>query len=143
MKSKLINNTQFKTYALVFDTNDEVISLLEDFSKEKNLRASQFTGIGAFKEVTLCFFDFEKKDYRKTEIKEQVELLSLVGDITLYKNEHKIHPHVVVAKSDGTAYGGHLLKAIVHPTLELIINESPGYLQREVNEETGLPLIRI
>jgi len=50
---------------------------------------------------------------------------------------------VVVGKRDGTAHGGHLLKATVHPTLELIVNESPGYIQRELNKETGLPLIKI
>ncbi len=143
MRSKLINDKELKTYALAFKTNDEVVFLLEQFAKGKNLKASQFTGIGAFSEVTLGFFDVEIKDYKKIEIKEQVELLSLIGDITLYKDQHKIHPHAVVGKKDGTAHGGHLLKAIVHPTLELIVNESPGFLQREINEDTGLPLIKI
>jgi predicted DNA-binding protein with PD1-like motif len=143
MKSKLINAKEFKTYAVVLDEHDEVIRSLKDFAKANQLKASQFTGIGAFSEVTLGFFDFEKKDYVKIEIKEQVELLSLIGDITLFKNEHQVHPHVVVGKRDGTAHGGHLLKATVHPTLELIVNESPGYLKREMNEETGLPLIKI
>ncbi|HEY1870827.1 MAG TPA: PPC domain-containing DNA-binding protein [Chitinophagaceae bacterium] len=143
MRSKLINTGELKIFALVLDDNDEVIQSLQDFAKENNLKAGQFTGIGAFSKVTLGFFDFNKKDYLRNEVNEQVELLSLIGDITLYKNEHKIHPHVVIGKRDGTACGGHLLKAIVHPTLELIINESPGYLQREMNEETGLPLIKI
>lgn len=143
MRSKLINSGELKIFALVLDDNDEVIQSLQYFAKENNLKAGQFTGIGAFSNVTLGFFDFNKKDYLKNEVNEQVELLSLIGDITLYKNEHKVHPHVVIGKRDGTACGGHLLKAIVHPTLELIINESPGYLQREMNEETGLPLIKI
>ncbi|HEY2722551.1 MAG TPA: PPC domain-containing DNA-binding protein [Chitinophagaceae bacterium] len=143
MKSKLINNDNMKTFAVVFDDGEEVIQTLQDFARQNNLRASQFTGIGAFSEVTLGFFDFTKKDYLRTEITEQVELLSLLGDITLNKEKHQIHPHVVVGKRDGTAHGGHLLRAIVHPTLELIINESPGYLQRELNKETGLPLIKI
>ena len=105
MRSKLINTGELKTFALILN----------------NLRASQFTGIGAFRKVTLGFFDFSKRDYLKIEVNEQVELLSLIGDITLYKNKHLVYPHVVVGKRDGTACGGHLLKAIVHPTLELII----------------------
>jgi predicted DNA-binding protein with PD1-like motif len=112
MRSKPINTGELKTFALVFDDNDEVIRSLEEFAK-------------------------------KNEVSEQVELLSLIGDITLYKGKHQLHAHAVIGKRDGTACGGHLLKAIVHPTLELIINESPGYLQREMNEETGLPLIKI
>jgi|SRR5690242_15077996 len=143
MRSKLINSGELKTYAVVFDERDEVIKSLGEFAREMRLKAAQFTGIGAFSEVTLGFFDFEKKDYSKIEIREQVELLSLIGDITLYNDKHQIHPHVVVGKKDGTAHGGHLLKATVHPTLELIVNESPGYIQRELNKETGLPLINI
>ena len=143
MRSKLINTGELKTFALVLDDGDEVIQSLQDFAKENNLRASQFTGIGAFRRVTLGFFDFNKKGYLENEVNEQVELLSLIGDITLNEDKHQVHPHVVLGKRDGTACGGHLLKAIVHPTLELIINESPGYLQREMNEETGLSLIKI
>jgi predicted DNA-binding protein with PD1-like motif len=48
-----------------------------------------------------------------------------------------------LGKSDGAAIGGHLLKATVHPTLEVILEESPGYLQRRMDEATGLPLIKI
>jgi predicted DNA-binding protein with PD1-like motif len=143
MKWKLINSAELKTFAVVFDDGDEVIGLLENFAKEKDLRASQFSGIGACSEVTLGFFDFSTKEYLKTEVREQVELLSLMGDITLNKKKHQIHPHIVIGKRNGMAFGGHLLRAIVHPTLELIINESPGYLQREMNEETGLALIKI
>ena len=45
MTSKLINNGELKTYAVVFDDRDEVIKLLGDFAKEKNLKAAQFTGM--------------------------------------------------------------------------------------------------
>jgi predicted DNA-binding protein with PD1-like motif len=66
-----------------------------------------------------------------------------MGDVALYGNESKVHAHVVIGRSDGIAMGGHLLNAIVHPTLELILEETPGYLQRRIDEETGLPLIEI
>ena len=143
MKWKLINSSDVKTFAVVLGDGEEVIGCLADFAKQNNLKASQFTGIGAFRQLTLGFFDFTRKDYLRTEIREQVELLSLIGDITLNDDKHLVHPHVVVGKADCTAHGGHLLRAIVHPTLELIINESPGYLQRALNRQTGLPLITI
>ena len=70
------------------------------------------------------YFDWLKKDYTRIPIEEQVEVLALVGDITL-NDEPKLHTHVVVSKADGTAHGGHLLEAHVRPTLEVIITESP------------------
>ena len=65
----------------------------------------------------------------------------MLGNIALKGAEKKIHAHIVVGKSDGTAYGGHLLAGWVRPTLEVIVVESPSYLQREMDEKTGLPLL--
>ena len=143
MKSKLIHDDGAKTFALVFDRGDEVASGLLAFAKEKKLSGSHFTAIGAFESVTLGFFERERKDYEKITIDEQVEVLSLVGDIALEGDKPKVHAHVVVGKRDGTAHGGHLLEARVWPTLELILIESPQHLQRKVDKETGLALISL
>jgi predicted DNA-binding protein with PD1-like motif len=50
---------------------------------------------------------------------------------------------VVVGMRDGAARGGHLLSAIVRPTLEVIVVESPSYLARQHDPSSGLSLIRI
>jgi predicted DNA-binding protein with PD1-like motif len=141
MKSKLIHEGVQKTFALVFDKEDEVLKELTRFAKQQELDASQFTAIGAFRSALLGFFDLEKKDYKKIPINEQVEVLSLMGDIALNGKEPKLHAHVVLGKADGTACGGHLLEARVWPTLEVVLTESPRYLRRKTDEETGLALI--
>jgi len=143
MKSKLINQDRQRTYAVIFDTGDEVVQSLTRFAAENKLGASQFTGLGAFSDAVLGYFDWEEKDYTRIPIAEQVEVVSLVGDIALKDGKPKLHPHVVVSKRDGTAYGGHLLEAHVRPTLEVVITESPVHLQRETDAETGLALIRL
>jgi uncharacterized protein len=143
MKAKLINNVSPKTYALVFDSGDEPMSGLEEFAKQNHLGASHFTGIGGFQEAVLGYFELEKKDYKKIPVDEQVEVLSLVGDIALEKGEPKVHAHVVVGSSNGSTYGGHLLKARVRPTLELVLTESPQHLHRQFNKAFGLALIQL
>jgi predicted DNA-binding protein with PD1-like motif len=143
MKSKLINQAQEKTFVLVFDKGDEVAGGLLAFAKEHNLAASHFTAIGALERVTLGFFERERKDYKRIEINEQVEVLSLSGDIALGNKGPQVHAHVVVGKADGTAHGGHLLEAHVWPTLEVILVESPKHLRRKLDEETGLALISL
>ena len=143
MKYKLLNEDAQKTYAIILDSGDEVMECLTSFAKKEKLKASQFNAIGAFSKATLGFFDFNIKDYKKIEIQEQVEVLNIAGDISLYNNEIKIHAHVVVGKEDGSAHGGHLLKATAHPTLEIILTESPSYLKREMDKESGIPLIKI
>jgi predicted DNA-binding protein with PD1-like motif len=144
MKAKLLHDEQGqKTFVLVFDTGDEISAGLLAFAKNNHLGASHFTAIGAFSDVTLGFFDWEKKDYKQIPIKEQVEVLSLVGDIALNEGKPKVHAHVVIGKSDGTAHGGHFMEAHVRPTLEMIVVESPKHLRRETDEETGLALISL
>jgi len=143
MKYKLLNDEKEKTYAIILESGEEAKEQLLAFAKEKNLAASQFTAIGAFSKTITGFFDFSIKDYKKTHFNEQMEVLSLTGDITLFKGEYKVHAHIVLAKEDGTAYGGHLIKGIVHPTLEIILVESPVYLEREMDERSGIPLIKI
>lgn len=63
--------------------------------------------------------------------------------MVLADGKPKLHAHAVVGRADGTTRGGHLIEAHVRPTLELIVTESPEYLKRERDPETGLPLIRI
>ena len=143
MKYKLLNADKQKTYAIILDSGDEVMECINSFAKKENLKASQFNAIGAFSKTTLGFFDFKIKDYKKIEINEQVEVLNIAGDISLYKSEIKTHAHVVVGNEEGKAYGGHLLKATVHPTLEIILTESPAYLERQMDGDSGIPLIKI
>jgi uncharacterized protein len=143
MRYQLINNDRQKTFAVILESGEEVMEKIMEFAKEQKISASQFTAIGAFSNTIVGFFDFSIRDYKKIPFKEQMEVLTLNGDITLFKGEYKIHAHVVLGKEDGTAHGGHLLKATVHPTLEIILNESPAYLSREINQESGLALIKI
>jgi predicted DNA-binding protein with PD1-like motif len=143
VKTKLIHDDGEKTFAIIFDKGDEVASGLLSFAKDNNLSASHFTAIGAFERVTLGFFEREQKDYKRILIDEQVEVLSLIGDIALDGDEPKVHAHVVVGKADGTAHGGHLLEARVWPTLEVILIESPRHLRRKLDKETGLALISL
>ena len=70
-------------------------------------------------------------------------MLSLAGDIARQDDQATLHAHVVVGKSDGTAYGGHLMGAHVRPTLEVILVESPSFLRRTIDPESGLALIDI
>jgi predicted DNA-binding protein with PD1-like motif len=143
MKAKLIQEQGEKTFAVIFDTGDEVAGGLLEFARRQRLAGSHFTAIGAFSDVVLGYFDWETKEYRKIPVREQVEVLSLIGDVALDKGEPKIHAHVVVGKADGTAHGGHLLEAHVRPTLEVILTESPRYLRRTHDPESGIALINL
>jgi hypothetical protein len=142
MEAKLIHEQHGeKTIAIVFDKDDEFISRLTEFARKQELIGSHFTAIGAFNRVTLGYFDRQRMEYKKIFLDEQVEVLSLIGNIALNKDEPKVHAHAVLGRADGTTRGGHLLEARVWPTLEVIVMSLPRPLQRKTDDETGLALI--
>ena len=131
-----------RKFALVFEAGDEVVSGLTDFAGGNGLAAASFTAIGAIGTATLGYFDLEKKEYRKIPVHEQVEVLSLLGNVATKEDGHPlVHTHVVLGTSDGSTRGGRLLEARVRPALEVVLVESPEHLQRREDSETGLPLI--
>ena len=145
MKSKLIHEANGqRTFAVVLDKGDEVRDCLGRFAERERLSAAQLTAIGAFERATIRFFDWEKKDYQPIPVEEQVEVVSLNGDIALDRDgKPKLHLHAVLGRRDGTAMGGDLKDGRVRPTLEVIVTESPAHLRRAEDPETGLALIRI
>jgi predicted DNA-binding protein with PD1-like motif len=143
MRSKQVEE-QPKTFVLIFETGDELASGLKRFAKEQKLAGSSFTAIGAFSAVKLAWFNWETKKYEPSvELNEQVELLSMIGDVALKDGEPQVHAHIVVGRRDGTTHGGHLMEATVRPTCELVLRESPVHLQKQVDAESGLALIRL
>lgn len=143
MKSKVLNEGPERTIALIFDKGDEVVATLQRFAREHNLDASRFSAIGALQSAVLGYFDWERKEYDRIPVDEQVEVLSLNGDIALDGTEPKVHAHAVLGRRDGSTVGGHVLEAVVRPTLEVLLIESPGYLRKTCDRETGLVLIDV
>lgn len=141
MRHILLGNGPQKTFALIFDKEDEVVREITAFARRERVTAAHFTAIGAFADAVLGYFDPAHKDYRRIPVSEQVEVLTLAGDIAVKDGEPKVHAHVVLGRADGSTRGGHLLEAHVWPTLELILTESPAELRRRSDAETGLALI--
>ena len=145
MRAKELENRDGRrTFAIVFSTGEEVGRGLFAFAHEHGVGGASFTAIGALREATLGYWDWETKEYQRIPVREQVEVLSLVGNVALsVDGSPKVHAHVVVGKADGTAHGGHLLEGHVRPTLEVMLVELPRHLRRRHDPETGLALIDV
>lgn len=144
MKAREVGAADQTTWVIVFDKDDDPVAGLTAFARANSLSASHFTGVGAFSRVVVGYFDRERKEYARIEIDEQVEVLSLDGDVAVGEDgESAVHAHVVVGKADGSAHGGHLLEGRVWPTLEVVVVESPATLRKRMDPETGLALIAL
>jgi predicted DNA-binding protein with PD1-like motif len=138
---ELSSGSAGRAYVLVFDIGDEAVSGIEGFAGRNDVRGARFTAIGAFERAVVGYFDWNRKDYARIPIDEQVEVLTMAGDIALADGAPAVHAHVVLGRSDATTRGGHLLEGIVRPTLEVMLEESPSTLRKRHDAETGLALI--
>ena len=122
MTSKLLGRSG-RRYAAVFDAGDDLLDRLQQFLAAENVAAAKFCGIGGFQRATLAYYDMEQKGYLPIEIDEQVEVLSILGNVATYQGKPRIHAHCVVGHRDGRTTGGHLVSGSVRPTLEMMIDE--------------------
>ncbi|HTW98027.1 MAG TPA: PPC domain-containing DNA-binding protein [Acidimicrobiales bacterium] len=130
-----------RTYVLVADSGEDAIEALSALAREESLSAAQLTAVGAFAAATVGWFDRKTGQYRRLEVDEQCEVLSLLGDIALGKDGPVVHVHAVLGLSDGQVRGGHLLGGEVWPTLEVVVREAPARLRKTDHPEIGLALI--
>jgi predicted DNA-binding protein with PD1-like motif len=130
-----------RTFAVIFDAGEEALGGLRAFAADERLSAASLTAIGAFERVVLGYYDVTRREYKRIPLDEQVEVLTLAGNVAVANGAPTVHAHIVVGRSDATAHGGHLLEGRVRPTLEVLIVETPAHLQRTVDDATGLALI--
>ncbi|PSL57385.1 hypothetical protein B0I31_102363 [Saccharothrix carnea] len=131
-----------RAYAIVMQTGDSVVEELLAFARERQLRTTSFTAIGAFSRCTLAFYDLDTKEYLGIPVEEQAEVVSLVGDVVgTDVGDWQVHAHAVLGLWDGTAKAGHLRHAVVRPTLEVMLTESPRGMTRRFDPDSGLALL--
>lgn len=122
---------------LVFDIGDEFVKTLSEFAERDGIEGASFVGIGGVREATIAYWRWGTKQYEERVVAEQAEVVSITGSISRAGDEFRVHPHVVLSLSDCSTVGGHLVRAIVRPTLELSIRRTTK-LERRLDSITGL-----
>src|SRR3546814_16484029 len=134
MRWKQLQEGDLRSFAAIFDKGDEVIADLSAFAREQKLGAAQFTGIGAFSRLTLGFFDWDTKEYKRITVEQQIEAVALIGDVTLADSgPPPLHPNVVIHQSERTDLGSHLHECKLRSTLEFTLPEALPTLPRRHN----------
>ncbi len=130
-----------KVYVVIFRKGDEALSGLTDFAIRNKIEDAHFTAIGAESSATLAWLDLSRKAYRRIDVKQQAEVLSLIGDIATFGGKPIVHMHAVLGKQDGSTVGGHVFELNVNPTLEVFVTVDTSPLQKKSDDESGMKLI--
>src|SRR5262249_32530431 len=108
-----------KHHMLVLHTGDDALASISEFAAQKSIEGGSFSAIGAFQKSAIAYWNWDTKEYEPIEVAEQVEVLTMTGNVALAGTERRIHAHVILGRRDGSTVGGHLMKATVRPTLEV------------------------
>jgi predicted DNA-binding protein with PD1-like motif len=142
MQVKLVKDTSGeKVYAVIFYKGDEILSGMTDFAIRNKIEDAHFTGIGAISGATLAWLDPAKKIYHRIPVAEQVEVLSLIGDIATFNGKPIVHMHAVLGRPNGSTVGGHVFELNVNPTVEVFMTVNTTPLKKKPDDASGMKVI--
>lgn len=127
-----------RLYQGSLDKGVEIVHGLFSIMKQHEIRSGTISGIGAVSEAELGYFNAETKAYEKIRLKENLEIVSLRGNISQKDNEVFPHLHAVLSKRDFSAIGGHLFSGTVYAFEFEIIPFEEKPFTRKFDEATGL-----
>jgi len=131
------------TFLVRLETGEEIAGALTAFARAHSIDAASVTAIGAASDVVLGYFDRSRKEYLRHVVAEEVEIVSLLGNISLKDGQPFPHLHVVISGRDFRPMAGHFFEGKAAATVEIIICPLPGYVSRAMDEATGLYLLDI
>ena len=124
------------------DKKEEILEKKENIAIKENIKLANINAIGAVSELTVGVFKTAEKKYYSNEFKGNFEIVSLSGTINTMNDKFYSHLHMSVGDENGKVFGGHLNKAIVSATCEMIIYIIDGKVDRYFNSDIGLNLFK-
>jgi uncharacterized protein len=109
------------TYEVRFGTGDEIMSGLYQFAEQHHVVSAHITGIGGLISAKLGWGSPTVPGMKEIDVNSKCELVSLIGNISEVRGHPYVHLHGVVAFSDGSTKGGHVIEARVDPIAEIYV----------------------
>ena len=136
MNYRIVN----KSILLSLDKDEYINSSIKKIFKKEDFKFGWVSGIGAVCNIEIGFYDIKTKEYVRKKIKEDHELLSMMGNITFVDNDYFVHTHVNLGAENFKSFGGHLFEAQISLTGEFKIDVLDWRIDRSFSNEIGLNL---
>ena len=124
------------------DRGEEILEKIKEIALNENIKLANINALGATNDFTVGVFKTEEKKYYANEFKGDYEIVSLTGTINTMNDEFYTHIHMSAGNEKGEVFGGHLNRAIVSATCEMVINIIDGKVDRKFNQDIGLNLFQ-
>ena len=124
------------------DKGEEILEKIKEIALKENVKLASISALGAINDFTVGVFKVDEKKYYSNVFKGNFEIVSLTGTISTMNNEVYTHIHMSAGNENGEVFGGHLNKAMVSATCEMVIDAIDGEVDRYFDEEVGLNLFK-
>ena len=135
-------------HVIRFADGEEICEALARYCRDNGVTTASVAGIGAVREATLGYYAPDTRQYVRRDFAGALEVVSLAGNVSVLDGAPFAHLHAVLAgriegepQRDFAAYGGHLFRGIIDPTLEVFLMAFPHTVERRPEAETGLNLL--
>jgi len=132
-----------RDFVLQLEAGDDILESLQRFAERKRLRAAVFQGIGSLNRAKLGHYDFKTKKYTYEVFDDDLEILSLEGNISTLDQKPLPHAHATLGRRDFSVIGGHLDQGSLANMVEIVVQKLPGRLVKAKDEKIGLNLLQL
>ena len=127
-------------FVVRLEKGEEVVESIKTLCRENNIRLGTVSGIGAADKATIGLFEPATKKYHSRKLTGDMEITSLIGNISTQEGDVYLHLHATLAGSSNQVVGGHLNSAVISATGEIVIDVIDGNVDRKFSQEIGLNL---
>jgi predicted DNA-binding protein with PD1-like motif len=124
------------------DKGEEILEQLQNVCQKENITLAEVKALGALSEYTVGLFDPAVKQYHSSTFTGPAEITSLWGTVTTMDGKFYAHIHLSAGDAEHNVKGGHMNKAIVGATCEMILDVVEGTVERELSPEIGLNIFK-
>ena len=130
------------TVVLRIDRGEEILEQLKNMALKEEIRLAEISALGAVNDFTVGVFKTDEKKYYANHFEGAFEIVSLVGTISTMNGEYYAHLHMSAGNDRGEVFGGHLNRAVISATCEMVVRVIDGRVDRAFAEDVGLNLFK-
>lgn len=124
------------------DPGEEILEEVKKLAEKEKIALAQISGIGAVNDFTAGVYNTVSKEYHSIRFQGAYEIVSLSGTVTQKDGEVYLHIHMSAGDEEGKVSGGHLNRAVISATGEIVLQITEGTVERKFSKEIGLNLFR-
>ncbi len=132
-----------KTIVVRIDRGEEILDKIGELAEKESIKLASVSALGAVNDFTVGVFNTAEKKYYSNEFKGAFEIVSLTGSINTMDGKFYTHIHMSAGNEKGEVFGGHLNRAVVSATCEMIVTVIDGEIDRYADADVGLNLLKL